>query len=217
MRTPSRERWHYFVGVDLGKRRDYTAVVVVEQSVTVFPGERDWVTYECRREQMHWVRFVERMPRGLLYTAVVGRLGRILRSPELAGRCTVVMDATGVGEAVVDLARAEQAERPHWAFVPVTITGAGKAHAEGRQWRVPKQDLMEGLVVMLERGSLRIPGRLRGRQTLLEELRQARVKVSASGRRQYGAWGPGEHDDLTMALALACWRADTRAAATVPP
>ncbi len=207
-----RERWHYFVGVDLGKRRDYTALVVVEQAVMVFPRERDRVTWAYRREQAHWVRFVERMPRGIPYTAVVARLGRITQSRELSGRCTVVMDATGVGEAVVDMAREEQSD---WPFVPVTITGSGKAHPAGTVWRVPKQDLMEGLVVMLEKEALRIPGRLTGRETLVRELQQARVKVSSTGRRQYGAWGPAEHDDLTMALALACWRAQTSAVVTL--
>jgi hypothetical protein len=34
-----------------------------------------------------------------------------------------------------------------------------------------------------------------------------RVKITASGNEQYGAWREGEHDDLVLAVALACWGA----------
>jgi hypothetical protein len=32
-----------------------------------------------------------------------------------------------------------------------------------------------------------------------------RVRVTASGREEYGARRAGEHDDLVVAVALACW------------
>ena len=32
-----------------------------------------------------------------------------------------------------------------------------------------------------------------------------RVRVRASGREEYGARRAGEHDDLVVAVALACW------------
>jgi hypothetical protein len=32
------------------------------------------------------------------------------------------------------------------------------------------------------------------------------VKITPSGNEQYGAWREGEHDDLVLAVALACWR-----------
>ena len=34
-----------------------------------------------------------------------------------------------------------------------------------------------------------------------------RVKVSASGHESFAAWREGTHDDLVLAVALACWRA----------
>jgi hypothetical protein len=34
-----------------------------------------------------------------------------------------------------------------------------------------------------------------------------RVKVTLSGREQYGVWREGQHDDLVLAVALACWGA----------
>ena len=37
-----------------------------------------------------------------------------------------------------------------------------------------------------------------------------RVKVSAGGDEKFGAWRSGDHDDLVLATALACWRARIR-------
>jgi hypothetical protein len=31
------------------------------------------------------------------------------------------------------------------------------------------------------------------------------VKVSTAGNEQFGAWREGAHDDLVLAVALACW------------
>jgi len=70
---------------------------------------------------------------------------------------------------------------------------------------VPKRDLMAGLVVRLERGQLKIAEGLKGGEELLREMAGMRVRVTASGREEYGRWRAGEHDDLVVALALACW------------
>ena len=37
-----------------------------------------------------------------------------------------------------------------------------------------------------------------------------RAKVSEAGNTQFGAWREGSHDDLVLAVALACWAARKR-------
>jgi hypothetical protein len=61
--------------------------------------------------------------------------------------------------------------------------------------------------VMLERGELRIAKELREAGSLIKELLDIRMTAKATGRVRMGADGCGEHDDLAIALALACWRA----------
>jgi hypothetical protein len=39
----------------------------------------------------------------------------------------------------------------------------------------------------------------------LRELEDMEVKLSAAGRESYGAMRAGAHDDLVLAVALACW------------
>jgi phage FluMu gp28-like protein len=116
----------------------------------------------------------------------------------------VVVDATGVGAPVVEMLRAA---RPAFRVTAVTITSGAKAHGSGDTWHVPKTDLMAGLQALLEDGQLTIPRKLEESATLVRELTDVRLHPKAGGRVGIGAEGHGEHDDLALALALACWRA----------
>src|SRR5213593_579438 len=103
LRVISEAPW-YFVGLDLGQTLDYSALAVVERA-EIFLDEMDWVTYERRRRQRFRVPFLERVRLGTPYPRVVDRVREVVRAPELAGRCTLVMDATGVGAPVLDMLR----------------------------------------------------------------------------------------------------------------
>jgi hypothetical protein len=134
---------------------------------------------------------------------VVERVREIVRCDELYhGRCTLTVDATGVGAPVIDMLNAARLGCPVRA---VTITGGERASGQC----VPKQDLMAELLVLLEKRKLSI-GTLREGPRLVKELGDVRAHVSASGRTRLGAERNGEHDDLTIALALACWSAKGR-------
>jgi hypothetical protein len=121
----------------------------------------------------------------------------------LDGRCRLVADATGVGAPVVDLLRA--AHLP-CSLTPVTITSGDRAHSQGDHWHVPKRDLLNNLLVLLEAGELRIPRKLTEAGALVRELSAVEMRHRPGGVRM-GADGSGEHDDLVMAVALACWKA----------
>lgn len=114
-----------------------------------------------------------------------------------------MVDATGVGGPVVDLLkRAEVGCR----MFPVMITGGDQTTESGGYWRVPKRELVVGLQVMFEEKQLRIAGRIPETKVLLREMMNMRVKVSEGGHDSY-AGREGAHDDLVLAVALACWRA----------
>jgi hypothetical protein len=184
----------FFVGVDLGQSRDYTAVVVAEK---VEP--EDGGDYELH------VRHLERF-RDVLYPDVAERTKKLMATPELRSRTALAVDATGVGAAVVDMLR-----KSGLAFDAVTITG-GDTESRGAtysDWRVPKRDLIGGLQVLFQSGRLRIASRLQHAETLKKELLNFRVKVNIStGHDSYEAWREGDHDDLVLATALAAWKAE---------
>lgn len=198
------KRFH--VGVDLGQRRDYTAIAVVEQA-EVLGAEMDRVTWEYPREMRNSVRFLERLKLGTTYPEVVRRVRDIVLSWELYGRATVMMDATGVGAPVVDLFRGMELG---CGLVPVIITGGEKATQEGGVWRVPKRELISGLEVMFQEERLRIAKKMELAGTLVKELLALEARLSRTGHESFGVWREGEHDDLVLAVALACWRVQGR-------
>ena len=150
------------------------------------------------------VRHLERMPLGTPYINVVSRVREMLQHRELAGQSRLVVDATGVGAPVVEMLRAA---RLPCGLTSVTITGGEQAHGRGEEWHVPKRDLMTGLLVLLEDGRLKIHRKLEEAGELVRELLDIRLNQTSGGRMGMGAEGYGEHDDLALAVALACWRA----------
>ena len=150
---------HYFVGLDLGKRRDHSALAVVERRKRQ-TGERDWVTYRLVDETRYGLTDLERISLGTPYPRVVERVARLVRRQELAGRTTLFVDATGVGGAVVDMLKEA---RLGCTVMPVVITGGDRwKHWDGG-WSVPREQLVAAMQMMLEPGELRIAGRLRER------------------------------------------------------
>jgi hypothetical protein len=183
--------------LDLGQRLDHTAIAVVERRESYLPtqGTRFHSLAVCH---------VERMPLGTPYPEVVARAMRIVQSDELRGDCHLTVDATGVGAAVMDLLHSA---RLGCRLTAVTITGGNQARQGPAGWNVPKKDLMGELQVLLEKGQLRIAKDLTGMRMLMRELMDVQARQRGGGVVKMGAEGAGQHDDLVMALALACWKA----------
>jgi CxxC motif-containing protein len=112
-----------------------------------------------------------------------------------------VVDRTGVGGAVVDLLT-----EAHLSPIAVTITGGDKVHRDSKtRYSVPKRELVGCLQVLLQTGRLKIASALPESEILVKELLNFQVKITASAHDTYGAWREGAHDDLVLAVALACW------------
>lgn len=190
----------FFVGVDLGRTQDFTAIAVVERAV--YQGGFSAVFVACRKVVQLRLRHLERVPIGTPYPEVVTRVAEITQSEKLTGPIHLAVDNTGVGVAVVDLLRDA---RPNATLMPVTITGGDTENVCEGVHRVPKRDLVIGLQVLLQRGGLQIASELKAAPMLLSELMAMQVKISSAGNEQYGAWREGRHDDLVFAVALACW------------
>jgi hypothetical protein len=67
--------------------------------------------------------------------------------------------------------------------------------------------LLTNLLVLLEAGELKIPRRLGEAGALVRELSAVEMRRRPGGGMRIGADRAGEHDDLVMAVALACWKA----------
>jgi len=186
-----------YAGLDLGQKHDFSAIAVVEREDERRLGLSSSVMKSLR------VRHLERVPLGTPYAAVAARVSALLSQAEFRQTKQLVVDATGVGGPVVELLRSV------WlpcGVTSVTITAGDAERGNGNEWHVPKRDLLAGLAVLLEQGQLKIPRKLKETPTLVRELTEIEVRQRTGGRVVMGAEGEGQHDDLVMALALACWR-----------
>ena len=192
----------YYVGVDLGQRRDPTAIAVVERE-EVAGSRRDPVTWALEKRTVYAVRYLERMPLDLCYVDVVERVGRLVRNIRMVTKCELVVDATGVGAPIIDMLRRA---KMGCNLSAVTITGGDRQSQDASGWRVPKRDLVTGLQALFETGELQVARELEDSEKLLQELREMKVRVSLGGHESFEAWREGAHDDLVLAVALACWK-----------
>ena len=179
----------YFVGLDLGLRRDPSALVVVER-IARATGQFDPVLMCHMMERIYVVRQVRRFPLETPYVEIPLEVARVIKGLDEGVSKTLTVDATGVGAPVVELLkRADFTAR----WKPIVITG-GEAvgrlpHAE----TVPRRVLLESLRILLENRSLRFPKGLAN----WEDLRRELLGLGREGSR--------ERDDMAFALALACW------------
>jgi hypothetical protein len=167
------------LGLDPGQRRDPAGLAVVAGFDVVH---------------------LERLVLGTSYIALAERAVAIATA---AGDCPVVVDASGVGRAVVDMLR-EQGLEP----VAVTLTGGSKLRVVGREVSLPRSSLLLLLQAAVEAGRLRVAEGLVHGPALVSELLAARS--GPSGTEARGLW---HHGDLMTAVALCLWAQGFQASA----
>jgi len=119
-----------------------------------------------------------------------------MRAEVAAVRATpVVVDATGVGRAVVDLL-----EALHLTPIAATLTGGGKPRVSGREVSLPRRVLFRPLRAALEVGRLRVAEGCPYRAELERELLAARSGPAGAESRTRDA-----HGGLTVAVSLCLW------------
>ena len=183
----------YVLGLDLGRIRDHSTLAIVER--TRKPDNAGLV------ETWYTVRHLRCWPLKTSYTTVMAELAEVVKRPPLSWPVLVV-DQTGVGQAVVDCLVQAQLSA---TLVPIMITSSsGKSRTDGKQWFVPKRELVFCLQGLLRSKRLQIAP-LPERSTLAHELMAFQVSVTKSGSETFAARSERDHDDLVVAVALATW------------
>jgi hypothetical protein len=205
-------------GLDLGKAVDPTALCVLDWT---WPGPPRLAPPGAARSAAGpWrpdynVTALKRWPLGTSYVDIVQWLVRLFQQPgfrpEGGPPPVLVADETGVGVAVVEMIR-EALIRARLAgyMVSVTITaGSAVSLVEGGKgrWRVAKKQLASVLVTLFSGHRLHI-AEVPERAVLIKEAQAFSVKITPEGNETIESWREAEHDDLVLALALACWAAE---------
>jgi hypothetical protein len=215
----------FIMGVDLAQSSDYTAVTVLERTRKgtgrLVQVSEPWPVgvYEVPVCENHYLAgHLERLPIGTPYPAQVARIKALSdRLKNDTGRIpALVADATGVGAPVIDMLRAADLSP-----AAVTITGGDTVGRDGQNFRVPKRDLVSTISVLLQSKRLKIVPTLKEAQTLTKELLAFKVSISLKGHDSYGndvgPWRENPHDDMVLAVALACWYGEIKPPFTRPP
>jgi hypothetical protein len=203
------------IGIDVGKQADPTAIVVARPETRL----------EGDVSAQHFIiPYLSRITVGTPYPDIARRAAEIIRGverrmlweianthqipvylPEVAEKARdsiwVLVDATGVGQPVVDLLR---------ELVPgVKMCAVVFTHGEhcSVTWRAAEGTMGKGFLVsrlqiLIQAGRVHLP-RGEEAEVLIEELRDYEMSISDKGVDTYGAFKVGSHDDLVTALGLA--------------
>jgi hypothetical protein len=216
----------YFVGCDLGKLTDPTALTVMCRSLAVdastgLPEKTSRGDYVYRWE----CRALKRYKLGTPYLSIVADVLRICDRPELRPRPRLVLDSSGVGVAVLEMFARALVEYPDVECHSISIT-AGESFsavtplvrsnvvARG-QWRVSKIQLIAAIREVLENRRFKVSKDPLTRkpiefaEVLVRELTNFREKITESANMTYEA-RQGQHDDLVLATCLPIWLGSQR-------
>ncbi len=207
----------YFIGIDLGQAAEPTGIVVVESNtlpheMREFRTRSSWTmkpvfTLPDGTETLehppvsYLVRHIDRLI-GVSYPQVLERMQVLAAS--LSPKA-IVVDATGVGKAALELFRRARLE-----IDAVTITGGDAiSHESYREYRIPKRELVTTAQVLLQTDRLKIARSLQHGELLGKELRSFKVRIDpATSQDSYLAWREGQNDDLVLALCVVLWMAE---------
>ena len=131
------------------------------------------------------LKFLRAFEIGTPYSVVLAETVAIFR---LSRAAKLVIDRSGVGEAIFERLSSELGEN---ALLGFKFTADSKAQ------------LLSSLKLLMETRRLRIPYH----RPLLSQLTSLTCELTSSGRLRIGH-PPRGHDDMVMALALACWGAE---------
>ena len=197
---------HYIIAASLGVGIQPTAIAVIEQEVLKQAYGWSAETGALR------LRHLERLSVETSYPQTVDRLSTLLNTSEVKDgeQCDgaeMILDVTGSGRAILELF--ERADASDTRPLVVTIVGGGgrEEEAEWRDWRVPKIELVGALRVVFEAGRLKMAKDLELVETLMNELREFKMRPPRIDPSDPETWRDSEFDDLVFAVGLAAWRA----------
>lgn len=186
----------FFFCVDLGQAQDRTTLAVIEYAL-VNLNRRDPIWYTHLHDIQFRLRWLQEFARDTPYTDISPVIHRFLQHPEIEGRATIVLDATGAGRPMYDHFRVSHRGTP---VVGVQITAGREVSKSGELWNLPKQQLVLTLESLLRDGDFAISAHC---PELDEFVRQMdafeRIRLP-NGRYTYSGKANGR-DDLVMAVA----------------
>ena len=183
-----------YLGLDLGQRRDHSALAVVQLGWIACGRCPQTFAYRFQPELV--IRSLERFPLGTCYDGLHDViLARIDSIDSAVPEMQLIIDAGGPGPPVVD--RLRKSAPASLRIRPVIITG-GKAENRlpGGYTGIPRRSLVSTILLAIGAKSLRCPQGIKNWSEFLKELVGLKPETTQTAAHD-------SHDDLVMAVALA--------------
>ena len=202
-------RKDYVVGVDLAKKFDRTAIIVLERTPLaaplIVPEGDESLSADDDPLSLRAVGAYQ-LPRGTPYEAAADYAVKLAEHRRLKGRIQFVLDATGVGEAVLEIF----AQKPSLDGLVWSITispGQRASKKQNMRFSVPKKDLVDACLIAFQRRRLKMcPHDPWDMETLRKQLFAFKRKVDQRTLvASLEAIDESIHDDLALALCLGVW------------
>lgn len=182
------------IGIDIGQKRDPTAICVAESTQRTGPGQTP---------KHYAVRYLQRLPLGTPYPHVARRLAEICQRASCRREAPeIFVDATGVGTPIVDMLRTALPAGQHLWAVFFVHGDHRRVHAQQHKITLGKAFLAKRLQALLNHRRIHLPQTPEA-LALARELQNYEIRVDDKGTDRYGAFRHGTHDDLATALGLA--------------
>jgi hypothetical protein len=186
---------------------------------TIVPQD-DWIPnptlkhWKQARVQRFDLLHLQRLPLGMSYVAQVAAIRELLdREPLRSCKPDTVWDQSGVGAAVVDIAKNAGIPRMHRIVI---TAGLDSTCIGGDTHHVGKAPLISRLEAAMHTRELHVASALKESDTLRDELRDFERRTTEAGRTTWAARGSA-HDDTILAVACAIWHACNRPYCSVEP
>lgn len=210
----------YTIAVDLAKKRDFYAVIVFQNVQTIIPGSK--LLGSADRTIMEYdIVYIDKA-KELRYPEMVERTVRIAGYSKIKNNYDLLVDGTGVGEAVVDYLR-EAGLYP----IPIIFTSGtqvneiyediGKVFGDIggdrlqsartlKELRIPKEDLISAGRILLEQGRVHIAKGVKYRDDFEDQMMSFTGKLNeVTKHTKYEAEDEEVHDDLVVCYSMGSW------------
>jgi len=208
----------YAVIVDPAKKRDFAATMVLKDSPQLVLGQ-EFLKQPNRIVHFYDIIYLQQKQR-VPYHEIVEDTCQLMKHAALAENADLLVDATGVGEAVIEIMR-EKGLRP----IPLVTTPGGQVHEvyadvgdvfSGipsrlkikvlQEIHVPKADLVAAGQLLVEQERIRIAAGLRWAEEARTQFKRFRGKINERTKRKvYEAETEEDHDDFVICFLMGAW------------
>lgn len=208
----------YLLSWDVAQKQDKTALQLWRRTPSIVPGNRIAEDRVFNYLDLVYQREMEGVP----YTEQCRRVQELMNGERMKNNCDLIIDGTGIGQAVVDIMREHGLEPIPIVFTSGLTMNVKYAEATRRfggfgktldlrtiaELCVPKVDMIHAAKVLLEQNRIRIATGVANAEEFKKQLLHFKGKVNERGNVSYGNDAEAKHDDWVACFIMACWFAN---------